>query len=183
MVLTPKNHGNGDAGEPAEQKYTGQANWVESIYGVEGKVVNEQDGSDGNCLLIETLQCCRAYRDHRIHWRMLHHARGRPFRPSDRLHCCIMCHEHGDAGNDIEHIIALDRRRSHSHQLKHKIESHYKNDRLHHRANQPEHGVPPAGFAHAADRSKIDLFEKGKRARETGARMTRFSKHFDFSKI
>jgi hypothetical protein len=106
-----------------------------------------------------------------------------PFRPSDRLHYCIMCHEHGDAGNDIEHIIALDRRRSHRHQLKHKIESHYKNDRLHNRANQPEHGVPPTGFSHAANRSKIDLFEKGKRARETGAHMTRFSKHFGFSKI
>lgn len=171
MVLTPKNYASGDAGEPAEQKHTGQANWVENIYGVEGKVVNEQDGSDGNCLLIETLQRCRAYRDHRIHWRMLHHARGRPFCPSDRLHWCIMCHEHGDSGNYIEHIIALDRRQSHPHQLKHKIESYYKTDRLHHRANQPEHGVPSTGFAHAANRSKIDLFEKSKRARERQERV------------
>jgi hypothetical protein len=37
-----------------------------------------------------------------------------------------MYHEHGDAGNDKDHIIALDRLLSHPHQLKHKIENHIK---------------------------------------------------------
>jgi hypothetical protein len=49
-------------------------------------------------------------------------------------------------------------------------------------ANQPEHSIPTPGFAHAANVAKIDLFEKGKGARDTGARLARFSKHFSFSK-
>jgi len=49
-------------------------------------------------------------------------------------------------------------------------------------ANQPEHSIPTTGFAHAANVAKIDLFEKGKGARDTGARLARFSKHFSFSK-
>ena len=174
----PKHHANGHADKPAQQEHTGQANWIENFHWVESKVVNEQQCPDGNCLLIEALQRCRAYGDHPVHRRMLHHARRRPFRFGHGLHSCIMCHEHGDSGNNIEHIIALDRRRSDPHQLKHKIEGHSKNDRLHHGANQPEHGVPPTGFAHATTGSKIDLLEKGKGARNTGARMARFSKHF-----
>ena len=133
--------------------------------GLKVKMVNGQDCFGGNCLSIERFATLPSIPQNRMHWRM-HHPRGRPFRPSHRLHSCIMYHEHGDAGNNIQHVIALDRRRSCSHQLKHKIESHYKNDRLHHRANQPKHGIPTTRFAHTADVAKIDLFEKGKGARD-----------------